>query len=184
MIEPNLNQNTNPIPNTPKPACCDLFKKPIFWIVLGVVLVVVSALLYVLPLINKPAIIEEAKPVDNSPKISEILIKGAPQGKLVEGFPADLIVDKSAVITGSAENNSSDPKIQFLVTTYKTELSFPVIYQRYKSYFESNNWNIQTPDTKDKLHLYANNTTQGWLNIQLVKEEKGNLVVILFNKIK
>jgi hypothetical protein len=190
MIEPTQTQNLvpNPVSNEPpKPACCDLFKKPIFWIILGVILFIFAVILYFLPsLLNKPdAIIEETKPVTVTPDINKIIVEKAPQGELITGFPSGLIVDKSAIINGSAENVSNDPKTQILATSYKTELSATVINQKYLDMFKKEQWTIYNNNqSTNQLSIFAGKASLGSVNISYFKNAEGNFVVILFHKSK
>ena len=182
MTEQNLNQINNFTPNPAKRG--NQSKKLIFLILVCLILIVAAGLFYSFFSIQNEPPVADTTETKTTPDINKIIVAKAEVGELVEGFPSDLIVDKDAIITGSAENVSNDPKVQFLVTTYKTNLSSSVIYQRYKNYFESNDWNIKILDSSNQFPLYANNITGGQLSIQFVKEEGSNLIFILFYKIR
>jgi hypothetical protein len=184
MIEPNLNQNFNLTPNTP-PAT--FLKKPLLWIIIGVVILIVIALaFYVFPsLIKKSPIASEKDTAAKvlTPDINKILVEKAPQGKVIEGFLSGLIVDKDAVIRGSAENASNDPATRVFATSYDTKLSLAVVNQKYLDFFKKNDWVMgDNRIDKNSFSLFAHHAVQGSVNINFFENGETNLVVILFNK--
>jgi hypothetical protein len=175
MIDPNLNQNLNPV-QLPKVDLPGFFKKPEFWVVAGIALAVLILVVTIIFPMNKSGIQSKV-----SPRELPVIVKQADKGKLLEGFISGLIVDKNAVITGSAENGFKSGFFQnttALVTSYDTKLSIDVLKQKYSDYFKSNNWTT-APTQPASLEMAASKADVGSVQISFVKGSGKNSVIVL-----
>ena len=69
-------------------------------------------------------------------------------GKLVEGFPAELVLDKTATLgTGQVNSNGS------ITQEFYTTKSIQEEYNLYLNYFQSNGWKITT-NNYDEQHAF------------------------------
>jgi hypothetical protein len=180
MIDPVLNQNFPPV-QPPKIDLPGFFKKPAFWVVAMVLVAVLVLIVTVIFPMNKSGIQSKV-----SPRELPVIVKQADKGKLLEGFIRGLIVDKNAVITGSAENGFKSGFFQnttALVTSYDTKLSIDVLKQKYSDYFKSNNWTT-APNQPASLEMTAGKADVGSVQISFVKGSGKNSVVVLLIPIK
>jgi hypothetical protein len=115
-----------------------LSKKPVFWIVLGLILLLIAVVAF--SFFGTPA---TPSPTTNTGDlVQSTVLKRAPVGQLVEGFPKELILDKGAKLVDSAEYQSPTPGDKKLEATYATGKSLDEIRKSYLSYFQKEGWKV------------------------------------------
>jgi hypothetical protein len=139
-----------------------------FWVWVGVLVVVLAV---VLVFAWKPA----SKQAPSGP-----VPVYAPQGQLVPQFPASLILDSNAAISGSYSINYSSSTNQY-TAEYDSSSTMADLFAKYQAYLPQNNWTvigtITTHPTFEEI-----SATQGVDQLQIVigVEGKGSQVIISY----
>jgi hypothetical protein len=173
----NLNQDLKPKGGQ------EFFKKPVFLVIVAIVVVAIICAFYFLGSYPKLSQTGTTTPVANFP----VILERAPKGKVVADFPADLVIPKDAVITGSAENSTDNPQSRLLVTSYETSMNFTALEKAYRTYFGTNKWTIiSNRVTEQQFSMMAYLEPFGAVTISASKKmsSKNNTVMILFYKQK
>mgnify|MGYP001594989863 FL=1 len=175
IILPDPNTNEPLIPQTKS-----FFKNPIFLVVLVFLILILGALAYyLLPKSNTP---------DNKPKefaVSDVFVKQADNGQLVEGFPAGLVVDKDAVILASAESVTANPNLRSFGISYKTKLTSKELEKKYLDFIKANNFSVTSNQSKDQGSLSIMATTKDMFKsfssftVNSTKSADGEIIVMV-----
>jgi hypothetical protein len=131
----------------------------------------------------KPSFSDLAKNVDQK---SRIQLQKAEPGKIVEGFPAGLIVDAKAANISSAESISTDLAKKLIVASYMTAESLSNLEKLYTDFFTKNKWHVlMDKNIGNSLNLIAtlsDATGSASINISKDTTSSNNIVKILFYK--
>lgn len=174
MIESNLSQVSN-LPS--KPVNQTSFKRPVFIIILVLVVLGLCALGYYFIQNNKKLV------------VNDVFVEQAEDGQLLEGFPEGLIIDKNAVIVASAENVSNTPGLRVFVTSYKTNLSLEQLEKGYTDFIKANGFNVVSNSSKEQGSLsimavskdLSKSFSSFTVNSAKIFGEQGSIVMITFN---
>jgi hypothetical protein len=143
----------------------NLFKKPATWVVIGLVFVAVVLYCYLLIFTPKSVIpVVEKKASNNNLKelvVSDVFVKQANNGQMLEEFPKGLIVDKDAVILASAESVTTSTSTRTFVTSYITKLTIEQLEKKYLEYTKANGFGATNNSNK----------VQGYLSIVALPED-------------
>jgi hypothetical protein len=110
-------------------------------------------------------------------------IMQAPQGEIISGFPASLLIDSSAQITASYAVAYGSNGTQY-TTTWISSSSPRTLFAGYELYFPANGWRIlnEATDTASALGAYAVSGS-GNVNLTIVADGDGSQATLSYFKI-
>lgn len=104
----------------------------------------------------------------------------APKGKLVAGFPKELILDNAARVSNSYSINYSASLNQY-TAEWNSSSSMVTLYASYKEYLSKHGWRIVNQNTRNASWrgVYATNGTHD-ANVAIVSKGSGAQVIISY----
>lgn len=161
--------------SSPSPALAapGFFKKPVFWVIVAVV-VALALIVSVWFLFSDKA----PQTGEEIPPPPEILAQEI--GKLLPDVPVGLVVDEDAAKISSAENSMPDPTKRLIVSSYETNLSFAQLEQKYKDFFETQEWDfINGQATPETFSMLAEATDETGVSIYAFKRGEPQVTVVM-----
>jgi hypothetical protein len=139
------------------------------WVWVGVVVVVIVVLAWILWRLTPQQQIQSV-PVTTF----------APRGQLVPQFPSSLVLDPSAVVSGSYAINYSSSTNQY-TAQYGSSDTVTALYKNYTSYLISNGWTISgSLTTIPTLDVISAAQGSNQLQVMIATKSKGSQVTITY----